>query len=321
MEDDLHMYEIIGDQLKKQESISKKPTYTVPTVLEQKRPNEYQQPSIRNSPKQSQVMSKLDVSGSYITQTKTKKCLVIISFIMALILILTLAAISLGAFGVQEILSKPTSSSLAAKSEEQANYTFLLQEISMLNDQLSQLAADVKWNISQIMNQVMTGQLTSGNATQLTNQLMILQNGLRSVNDTLQRTKNDIIFSNNRITMTENGITSINNQLSSAQADIRSVSTAQITINGQISSLQTISTRLDTSVNSINTWRSNPYRNCHQQIRSCIINELINENTRLLCTTATLPVNRTVSVDIIIYIRLHLSVCLSVHNGGSGETI
>ena len=231
MEDDLHMYEIIGDE---QESISKKPTYTMTTILEQKRPNEYQQPSIRNSPKQSQVMSKRDVSGSYIIhKKKTKKCLLIISFIMALILILTLAAISLGAFGVQEILSKPTSSLLAAKSEEQANYTFLLREISMLNDQLSQLAADVKWNISQIMNQVMTGQLTDGNASQLTNQLMILQSGLRSVNDTLHQTKNDITFANNRITMTETGITSINNQLSSAQADIRSVSTAQITMNGQ----------------------------------------------------------------------------------------
>ena len=312
MEDDLHMYEIIGDQLKKQESISKTPTYTVPTILEQKRPNEYQVPSIRNSPKQSQVMSKLDVNGSSIIQKKTKKkSLIILSFIMALILILTLAAISLGAFGVQEILSKPISSPLAAKSEEQANYTFLLQEISMLNDQLSQLAADVKWNISQIMNQVMTAQLTSGNATQFTRQLMILQSGLRSVNDTLYRTQNDLISANNRITTTESDITLINNQLSSAQADIRSVSTNQSTLNEQIGSLQTRFTRLDTSVNSINSWRNNPYQNCIQEVSSCAINELINDNRRLHCSTPSLDINRTVSALHVIRLIYHLRLlCL-----------
>ena len=57
----------------------------------------------------------------------------------------------------------------------------------------------------------------------------------------------------------------------------------------------TLHTEILSANNQFNTWISNPYRNCYQEIRSFPLNRLINNNKRLCCTTAYLQVNRTVS--------------------------
>ena len=54
--------------------------------------------------------------------------------------------------------------------------------------------------------------------------------------------------------------------------------------------LEMLETRVD-------QWLSNPYQNCIKETATCPISQLINDNRRLLCTTGSLAVNRTVSIE------------------------
>lgn len=68
--------------------------------------------------------------------------------------------------------------------------------------------------------------------------------------------------------------------------------------------ISTESVRLNMVSASVTNWLRNPYQNCHEDKRSCQINQLINYDRRLFCSTDTLAVNITVSLLIIVTVGL-----------------
>ena len=80
-----------------------------------------------------------------------------------------------------------------------------------------------------------------------------------------------------------------------------------VALNARIS---TESVRLSMVSASVTNWLRNPYQNCHEDKRSCQINQLTDYGRRLFCSTRTLVVNITVSL-LIIFVTVGLIGLLS----------
>ena len=110
-----------------------------------------------------------------------------------------------------------------------------------------------------------------------------LQNEIKELRFQLQQLSNSI---KSVSTTLSNSIGSVRSTQSSIYSKVSSVST----------SFTSVSRSHSSSIRVLQTMTSNPYRNCIQETKSCIIDLLRNDNRRLFCQTETLSVNRTVSI-------------------------
>ena len=205
--------------------------YTVPSGRQREQVYEYELPQIidntLSSKKHAQageqcvfqsagVQDKLVKDGGNLK----KKWFITLAILVTVFAVFTLIALAIGALSLNTVQQNEGSKSQFATgpcaiSEESLNCTNLLSEIRTLNTLFNQLNSDTRRNFSQLLNLV---RLLDGSdsALQFSNQLMMIQNDISSVNLRQNGLRSDI-------SAALTNIVSVSRQLSTARGDITSV--------------------------------------------------------------------------------------------------
>ena len=242
METYLHVYDRVSNSNKKSNEILKSghdsKMYMVPLKSlqeEEEEKSEYEQPqvSVLSLPKMTLPVYESTTAQHQNDQTereiaKKKKnplWFITICVLITVFAVVTLVALAIGALSFNSARQDGTSSTQLGDgamsgtiSEESLNYTHLMNEISALNAFVGQLNSDTHRNFSQLIGQLNSFSLITSNSSlqQFSQQLMVVQNDISSVNEGQRNLQSDV-----RVAQTS--IASVNRQLSTARGDITSV--------------------------------------------------------------------------------------------------
>ena len=127
---------------------------------------------------------------------------IIICVLVTVFAVVALVALAIGVLSYNTVQQDESSSMQlgtgpmpAAISEESLNYTHLMNEISALNAFVGQLNFDTKRNFSQLVDQfnfALTNGMHNSSFPQFSNQLMMIQNDISSVNKRQSDLSSDI---------------------------------------------------------------------------------------------------------------------------------
>ena len=160
-------------------------------------------------------------------------------------------------------------------------------EFDVLRDIVNASAWKLTSELSKFMNQ------TRGNHSNSLSKLEDLRNDLTSKADQLHRLIQQMSNRSNA--------TSLEDQLTTIQTNANTLSTQLNNLGQQLNLTQsnvTLVSNLATTLQvSLNNHLSSPlelYQNCHQDITSCSVTRLINNNRRIFCSTPSLNASITV---------------------------
>ena len=176
-----------------------------------------------------------------------------------------------------------------------SNTTSLVNQVTTLQNQSQQMQSKIMQAEGQIADLMLTQSnlqmnvnVTQGNLTQLRHLISNVQNQLSTNQREVEAVDNKVTAIRYQLTTTQTNLTALYGEMNYAQQLLITTQRNVAHVRNQTSSLQTsLNYHLSSSIDL--------YRNCHQNIVSCSVSRLINDDRRLFCSTPTLNANVTVS--------------------------
>ena len=255
--------------------------------------------TIRSKPSQEAQHQQEKPSVRQDTHSNTKPCLVIVSTFIALLLVFSLAALLLGVFGLFNQEKTLTVSDQLRTDLKMFNESLLGANSDVMS--LINLINAAKTDISSINSQLNTAEsnIRSMSST-YSSQISVLQSQLSNANSVATSARNELSHMSASVSSAQSSqsakIHSLQTSASRLLTSMRSLSSTQIS--RLSASIRTVSSTQRSQVQVLETVRThvnNPYRNCHQETRSCQITLITNDDKRLYCSTPSLRINQTVS--------------------------
>ena len=163
----------------------------------------------------------------------------------------------------------------------------LQTQLQAAQSRVDTLQADIM-NINALQRNFQTLlNITQRNLTQIGRNLSSLQDRVDTTQDEMRSLRSSVVQIQSNQGITESTINAVNLHIHQVQNQLNTTQTSVGLVSSQITSFQTlVNNRLSAPVRI--------YQNCRQDTTTCTISTLINDDRRMLCTTASQRTNITV---------------------------